>query len=97
MIRDDGQRGLLFDLDGAIQDAGQQLGAGHGVVVRLTATYHNLLRRWAHPSAPAPKASRESLMRRAALAEGGLRRHPRSGEPPPCPCLPLAHTSQNCV
>ena len=49
MIRDDGQRGLLFDLDGAIQDAGQQLGAGHGVVVRLTATYHNLLRRWAHP------------------------------------------------
>ena len=56
MIRDDGQRGLLFDLDGAIQDAGQQLGAGHGVVVRLTATYHNLLRRWAHPSAsPPPK------------------------------------------
>ncbi len=49
MIRDDGQRALLFELDGAIQEAGQQMGTGHSVVVRLTGTYHNLLRRWASP------------------------------------------------
>ena len=49
MVRDEGQRTLLFDLDCAIQDAGSQLGPGHDTVVRLTRTYHNLLRRWATP------------------------------------------------
>ena len=48
---------------------------------------------------PAPKASRvPDAAGPAALAEAGLRRHPRSGEPPPCPCLPLARTRpKNCV
>lgn len=46
MVRDDGQRTLLFDLDRAIQ----QLSAdnpGHASVVPLTGVYHNLIRRWA--------------------------------------------------
>ena len=45
MVRDDGERTLLFDLDGAIQRLG---GAAAGpVLVQLTGIYHNLLRRWA--------------------------------------------------
>src|SRR5687768_18123784 len=46
MIRDDGQRTLLFDLDTAIQ----RLAADHPdhpSAVQLTGVYHNLLRRWA--------------------------------------------------
>jgi PKHD-type hydroxylase len=46
MVRDDGQRTLLFDLDTAIQ----RLGADHpehASAVQLTGVYHNLLRRWA--------------------------------------------------
>jgi PKHD-type hydroxylase len=46
MVRDDGERTLLFDLDTAIQ----RLNAGnpdHPVAVQLTGVYHNLLRRWA--------------------------------------------------
>ena len=46
MIRDDGVRTLLFDLDNAIQQIGQAL-PGHSVGVQLTGVYHNLLRRWA--------------------------------------------------
>jgi len=46
MVRDDGERTLLFDLDVAIQrlmsDAPE-----HASVVELTSLYHNLLRRWA--------------------------------------------------
>lgn len=45
LVRDDGQRRLLFDLDQSIQ----QLTADHPehpTLVKLTATYHNLLRRW---------------------------------------------------
>jgi PKHD-type hydroxylase len=46
MVRDDGERTLLFDLDAAIQrldvDAPE-----HPSVVQLTSVYHNLLRRWA--------------------------------------------------
>jgi PKHD-type hydroxylase len=45
MIRDDGDRRLLFDLDTSIRELTQT--AGHEEsVVRLTACYHNLLRRW---------------------------------------------------
>ena len=46
MVRDDGQRTLLFDLDVAIQglNAG---GTQHPSSVQLTGVYHNLLRRWA--------------------------------------------------
>ena len=46
MIRDDGCRTLLFDMDSAIQ----RLAAPdplHPSVVQLTGVYHNLLRRWA--------------------------------------------------
>lgn len=46
MIRDDGERTLLFDLDVAIQrlNAG---GSEQGTAIQLTGVYHNLIRRWA--------------------------------------------------
>ncbi|HEX7695239.1 MAG TPA: Fe2+-dependent dioxygenase [Sphingomonas sp.] len=47
MIRDDGARRILFDLDLAVQDVASRLGQGDPAAVRLTGTYHNLLRRWA--------------------------------------------------
>ena len=47
MVRDDGQRSLLFDLDSSIQQLNRELGAGHSSSVQLTGVYHNLLRRWA--------------------------------------------------
>ncbi|MET0648187.1 MAG: Fe2+-dependent dioxygenase [Pyrinomonadaceae bacterium] len=46
MVRDDGERTLLFDLDMAIQRLSQGT-PDHPSVVQLTAVYHNLLRRWA--------------------------------------------------
>jgi PKHD-type hydroxylase len=46
MVRDDGQRTLLFDLDTAIQRVTQEL-AEQSAAVQLTGVYHNLLRRWA--------------------------------------------------
>jgi PKHD-type hydroxylase len=46
MIRDDGQRTLLFDLDTTIQQLGQE-NPDHPAAIRLTGIYHNLLRRWA--------------------------------------------------
>jgi PKHD-type hydroxylase len=46
MVRDDGQRALLFDLDVAINKINQAL-PDHGAVVELTNCYHNLLRRFA--------------------------------------------------
>jgi PKHD-type hydroxylase len=45
MVRDDGERTLLFDLDTAIQRMGSDM-ASHPSVVQLTGVYHNLLRRW---------------------------------------------------
>ena len=47
MVRDDGQRSLLFDLDMAINRARGDLPQGHSAPMELTAVYHNLLRRWA--------------------------------------------------
>lgn len=47
MVRDDGQRTLLFDLDMAINRLRGDLATGHPSPVQLTAVYHNLLRRWA--------------------------------------------------
>lgn len=47
MVRDDGARQMLFDLDGSIQALAAELGHGHAQVIRLTGVYHNLLRRWA--------------------------------------------------
>lgn len=46
MVRDDGNRTLLFDLDMAIHKVNQAL-PNHGAVVELTNCYHNLLRRFA--------------------------------------------------
>lgn len=46
MIRDDGQRTLLFDLDTAIQRINQDV-PDHPSAVQLIGVYHNLLRRWA--------------------------------------------------
>lgn len=47
MIRDDGARRILFELDQSVQDVAARLGQDDPAVVRLTGTYHNLLRRWA--------------------------------------------------
>jgi PKHD-type hydroxylase len=46
MIRDDGQRTVLFDLDTAIQRLTVDL-PNHPSAVQLTGVYHNLLRQWA--------------------------------------------------
>jgi len=46
MVRDDGQRTLLFDLDLAIQGVVTEK-PDHPSAVPLTGVYHNLLRRWA--------------------------------------------------
>ncbi len=47
MVRDDGERRILFDLDRAVQRVGADKGQGDRSVVELTGVYHNLLRRWA--------------------------------------------------
>ena len=46
MIRDDGQRTLLFDLDMAIQRIAAEA-PDHPSAVQLTGVYHNLIRMWA--------------------------------------------------
>ncbi len=46
MVRDDGQRTLLFDLDTSIQRL-IQTDPDHPSAIQLTGVYHNLLRRWA--------------------------------------------------
>jgi len=46
MVRDDGQRALLFDMDMAIVRLTRDH-PGHPALVSLTGTYHNLLRMWA--------------------------------------------------
>ncbi len=45
MIRDDGERTILFDLDVAIQRLNGEA-PGHPSAVQVTGIYHNLLRRW---------------------------------------------------
>jgi PKHD-type hydroxylase len=47
MVRDDARRALLHDLDNTIQALSAKVGQGDAEVVRLTATYNNLLRMWA--------------------------------------------------
>lgn len=47
MVRDDGQRTLLFQLDTSIQQLVMRHGNADPQVLQLTAIYHNLLRRWA--------------------------------------------------
>ena len=46
MVRDAGQRRLLYEMDMALLKLRQQVGETEPVV-QLTGTYHNLLRRWA--------------------------------------------------
>ena len=46
MVRDDGERTILFDLDVAIQRLITDV-PNHPSIVELTSLYHNLLRRWA--------------------------------------------------
>jgi PKHD-type hydroxylase len=45
MVKDEGERRLLFDLDRAIVALGQG-SPDHPAVARLTAVYHNLVRKW---------------------------------------------------
>jgi PKHD-type hydroxylase len=47
MIRDDGQRAILYDLDQTIQDLQADRGAEDASAVRLSGIYHNLIRQWA--------------------------------------------------
>jgi PKHD-type hydroxylase len=46
MVRDERSRTLLYDMDTSIRDLTAR-GADPGSLLRLTACYHNLLRRWA--------------------------------------------------
>jgi PKHD-type hydroxylase len=46
MVRDDGARTLLYDMDTSIRDLTAQ-GADAPSLLRLTGCYHNLIRRWA--------------------------------------------------
>ncbi|MFC4520954.1 Fe2+-dependent dioxygenase [Cupriavidus pinatubonensis] len=47
MVRDEGQRALLFELDTRIQQVAEAMGQKDSGIVGLTGVYHNLLRRWA--------------------------------------------------
>ena len=47
MVRDDGQRTLLLNMDASIRSLAGKLGDKDPSIVSLTGTYHNLLRRWA--------------------------------------------------
>jgi PKHD-type hydroxylase len=47
MIRDDGERRILFDLDNAVRSVAADRGQDDRAVIELTGVYHNLLRRWA--------------------------------------------------
>lgn len=46
LVRDDGERTMLFDLDQAIQGLTPKVAADDAHLLKLTGTYHNLLRRW---------------------------------------------------
>lgn len=47
MIKDDGARTLLYQLDQSIIKTRAELGDTHEAVLGLTAVYHNLMRKWA--------------------------------------------------
>ena len=47
MVREDGARSLLFDLDQTIQQLSAERGIEDPACVRLTGIYHNLIRYWA--------------------------------------------------
>ena len=46
LVRDDGEREILLQLDASIQRLATALGPDNDEVVALTGVYHNLLRRW---------------------------------------------------
>jgi PKHD-type hydroxylase len=46
MVREDGQRAMLFEMDSAIQQLARDV-PDNRALVPLTGVYHNLLRRWA--------------------------------------------------
>ncbi len=46
MVRDDGERAMLFQLDNDVQRLAAEKGSNDPTVVSLTGIYHNLLRRW---------------------------------------------------
>jgi PKHD-type hydroxylase len=48
LVRDDGQRTLLFDFDMSIRNLRQEVG-DNAAIVAQTGVCHNLLRRWAEP------------------------------------------------
>jgi PKHD-type hydroxylase len=45
LVKDDGERTLLYELDRTIAELGQSA-PNNPALVRLTATYHNLMRKW---------------------------------------------------
>ena len=47
MVKDDGGRTLIYQLDQSIIKTRAELGDKHEAVLGLTAVYHNLLRKWA--------------------------------------------------
>ncbi len=47
LVRDEGERALLYELDQAVQGLTATAGADNADVLALTGVYHNLLRRWA--------------------------------------------------
>lgn len=47
VVRDEGERSVLYDLDQSVQQLTRALGTEHPEVLRLAGIYHNLLRRWA--------------------------------------------------
>ena len=47
MVRDQGERTILFQLDTSIQQLVAEKGNADPTVIQLTAVYHNLVRRWA--------------------------------------------------
>jgi PKHD-type hydroxylase len=49
LVADASSRALLFDLDQAIQALSRTHAPDDPAVLRLTAVYHNLVRRWAQP------------------------------------------------
>lgn len=46
LVRDGGAREVLFDLDQSVQALSAERGGDDAHVLRLTKTYHNLIRRW---------------------------------------------------
>ncbi|MBL4800951.1 MAG: Fe2+-dependent dioxygenase [Emcibacter sp.] len=47
MIRDSGQRELLYDFDQSIQELSAEKGVDNPLAVKFSGLYHNLIRRWA--------------------------------------------------